>query len=115
MHAYDRASGAPYPRPIPGMRPARDHGASRGADRGSATPIYDALYAEYRRAFRALPGDRTDEPELPESLRNGNWGRATASPGQWEVVGRQPFRARGRLPAALPPGQRDATRPPGSR
>lgn len=30
----------------------------------SATPIYDALYAEYRRLFRALPGDRTGEEEL---------------------------------------------------
>lgn len=30
----------------------------------SATPIYDALYSEYRRAFRALPGDRTGEEDL---------------------------------------------------
>ncbi|MFD9906234.1 hypothetical protein [Streptomyces sp. NPDC059063] len=30
----------------------------------SATPIYDALYSEYLRAFRALPGDRTGEEEL---------------------------------------------------
>jgi hypothetical protein len=30
----------------------------------SATPIYDALYAEYRRSFRALPGDRSGEEEL---------------------------------------------------
>ncbi|MGX2998044.1 hypothetical protein JNUCC64_27900 [Streptomyces sp. JNUCC 64] len=27
----------------------------------SATPIYDALCAEYRRLFRALPGDRSGE------------------------------------------------------
>ncbi|TDC24370.1 hypothetical protein E1265_09880 [Streptomyces sp. 8K308] len=31
---------------------------------GSATPIYDSLCAEYRRLFRALPGDRTGEEEL---------------------------------------------------
>jgi hypothetical protein len=37
------------------MRHARDDGRPGG------TPIYDALYAEYRRLFRALPGDRTDE------------------------------------------------------
>ncbi|MEU2631471.1 hypothetical protein [Kitasatospora sp. NPDC007106] len=30
----------------------------------SPTPIYDALYSEYRRLFRALPGDRTDEEQL---------------------------------------------------
>ncbi|WP_438488718.1 hypothetical protein [Streptomyces sp. S186] len=114
VHAYD-PSRAQFPHPIPGMRPARDHGAPRGADRGSATPIYDALYAEYRRAFRALPGDRTDEPEVPESLRGGNWGRGGPSTGHWEVVGRQPFRPRGQLPAALPPGPRDGSRPHGGR
>jgi hypothetical protein len=30
----------------------------------SATPIYDALYSEFRRLFRALPGDRTGEDDL---------------------------------------------------
>ncbi|MFB7465687.1 hypothetical protein ACFCZ1_19690 [Streptomyces sp. NPDC056224] len=30
----------------------------------SHTPIYDALYSEYLRAFRALPGDRTGEEDL---------------------------------------------------
>lgn len=30
----------------------------------SATPIYDTLYSEYLRAFRALPGDRTGEEDL---------------------------------------------------
>ncbi|MES4906894.1 MULTISPECIES: hypothetical protein [unclassified Streptomyces] len=44
------------------MRPAQDTlGDHR---RTSATPIYDALYAEYRRMFRALPGDRSDEEDL---------------------------------------------------
>ncbi|WP_234327123.1 hypothetical protein, partial [Streptomyces sp. NRRL WC-3742] len=30
----------------------------------SPTPIYDELYSEYRRLFRALPGDRTGEEDL---------------------------------------------------
>ncbi|MFE1411080.1 hypothetical protein ACIGFK_30030 [Streptomyces sp. NPDC085524] len=30
----------------------------------SPTPIYDTLYSEYLRAFRALPGDRTGEEDL---------------------------------------------------
>ncbi|MFD5555954.1 hypothetical protein ACFWIA_19205 [Streptomyces sp. NPDC127068] len=41
------------------MRPARE--LPGGA---SATPIYDALYAEYRRLFRALPGDHSGEEGL---------------------------------------------------
>lgn len=41
------------------MRTAQDPSGPR-----SATPIYDALYSEYLRAFRALPGDRTGEEEL---------------------------------------------------
>ncbi|WP_338694979.1 hypothetical protein V2W30_08570 [Streptomyces sp. Q6] len=41
------------------MRPAEEQPAPR-----SATPIYDALYAEYRRSFRSLPGDRTGEEDL---------------------------------------------------
>lgn len=38
--------------------PAHDHSHKVG------TPIYDELYAEYRGAFRALPGDRFGEEEL---------------------------------------------------
>jgi hypothetical protein len=30
----------------------------------SATPLYDALCAEYRKAFRTLPGDRSGEEDL---------------------------------------------------
>ncbi|MFF7332056.1 hypothetical protein ACIQU5_21880 [Streptomyces sp. NPDC090306] len=58
MHSYDvprRQSLAP----IPAARPGRD---PRHVP--SATPIYDALYAEYVRSFRALPGDRSGEEEL---------------------------------------------------
>ncbi|WP_432145531.1 hypothetical protein [Streptomyces sp. bgisy084] len=103
MHAYDPSVPAQYTHPIPGMRPSRDHGTTHTADHDSATPIYDALYAEWRRSFRALPGDRTDEPEIPEALR-GSWSRP-GSPGHWEVVSRQPYR---QGPAALPPARRDS-------
>ncbi|MFJ5711179.1 hypothetical protein [Streptomyces sp. NPDC093105] len=41
------------------MRPAQDVPAGY-----SATPIFDALYSEYRRSFRTLPGDRSGEEEL---------------------------------------------------
>ncbi|MFD9489232.1 hypothetical protein [Streptomyces sp. NPDC059991] len=41
------------------MRPAQDLSGGH-----SATPIYDALYSEYRRSFRALPGDRSGEDDL---------------------------------------------------
>ncbi|WP_173264921.1 hypothetical protein [Streptomyces pacificus] len=41
--------------------PARRPYPGRNA---SATPIYDTLYSEYRRAFRTLPGDRTGEEDL---------------------------------------------------
>jgi hypothetical protein len=37
------------------MRPAFER------DAGRDTPIYDALYGEFRRLFRTLPGDRTGE------------------------------------------------------
>ncbi|MGY5129049.1 hypothetical protein [Streptomyces nigrescens] len=89
------------------MRPSHEHGPTHTTDHGSATPIYDALYAEYRRSFRALPGDRTDEPEISEALR-GNWSRTPGSAGHWEVVSRQPYHPRGHVPPALPPAQRDA-------
>ncbi|WP_202232915.1 hypothetical protein [Actinacidiphila reveromycinica] len=42
------------------MRTAQD-GSGAGA---SNTPIYDALYSEYRRLFRTLPGDRSGEESL---------------------------------------------------
>ncbi|NYI03404.1 hypothetical protein [Allostreptomyces psammosilenae] len=43
---------------IPAMRAAQD------ARPPSATPIYDALYAEFQRLFRTLPGDRSGEEAL---------------------------------------------------
>ncbi|MFD4688563.1 hypothetical protein, partial [Streptomyces sp. NPDC058461] len=58
MHTYDVPRRQSY-QPIPSARPAQDsHGGP------SATPIYDALYAEYVKSFRSLPGDRSGEDEL---------------------------------------------------
>ncbi|MFD7861288.1 hypothetical protein [Streptomyces sp. NPDC057682] len=110
------------------MRPARD--PSGGP---SQTPIYDALYSEYRRSFRALPGDRSGEESLampafgagffatraplgvpaaasgPGGGMSGpgaSTGSRAGSLGSWQRVGRHA--GRGRPPAALPPGSGDA-------
>ncbi|MER5579631.1 hypothetical protein ABT082_39790, partial [Streptomyces massasporeus] len=58
MHAYDVPRRHSFS-PIPSARSAQD---SQGGP--SATPIYDALYAEYVKSFRALPGDRSGEEKL---------------------------------------------------
>ncbi|PJN25979.1 hypothetical protein [Kitasatospora sp. CB02891] len=63
VYSYDLASpgrpSAPAGRSIPSMRPSYD-----AEHPVSATPIYDSLYSEYRRMFRALPGDRSGEEGL---------------------------------------------------
>ncbi|MER8182412.1 hypothetical protein [Kitasatospora sp. NPDC094015] len=61
MYSYDVASLSrpPVSRSIPSMRPSYD-----AEHPSSATPIYDTLYSEYRRLFRALPGDRSDEESM---------------------------------------------------
>ncbi|MEU9060745.1 hypothetical protein AB0D13_18300 [Streptomyces sp. NPDC048430] len=102
------------------MRPSQDPSGGK-----SPTPIYDALYSEYRRSFRALPGDRTGEENLgfrtfgigtfgsraPLSGRTAANAQGSHSaggggnPGSWQRVGRHAGRAR---PAALPPGSTDA-------
>jgi hypothetical protein len=58
VHTYDVPRRPSY-QSIPSARPAQD---SQGGP--SATPIYDALYAEYVKTFRSLPGDRSGEDEL---------------------------------------------------
>ena len=87
------------------MRPAQDSSGH------SATPIYDALYAEFRRSFRALPGDRSGEEELGftafgtvqnASGRPASRSRGTGT-GVWQPVARQ--HASGLIPA-LPPWPR---------
>ncbi|MFD5149183.1 hypothetical protein [Streptomyces sp. NPDC058401] len=61
MHSYDVSRAPSYPSSVPPMRPVRELGSSPAV---SHTPIYDTLYSEYLRAFRALPGDRTGEEDL---------------------------------------------------
>ncbi|GGT18310.1 hypothetical protein [Streptomyces chromofuscus] len=58
MHAYDVPRRQSL-QPIPSARSGQDHSGGP-----SATPIYDALYAEYVKNFRALPGDRRGEENL---------------------------------------------------
>ncbi|WP_392669387.1 hypothetical protein [Streptomyces sp. LN785] len=104
------------------MRPSRDPSSGQ-----SHTPIYDALYSEYRRSFRALPGDRSGEDELAFmafgaglfgsrtslSAHSGSSGHSgpgalgahAGSLGSWQRVGRHAGRS---TPAALPPGSRGA-------
>ena len=93
------------------MRPALE--ASPDPWRHSATPIYDALYAEYRRLFRSLPGDRSDEEDLG-FVAFGNGPPAAPRPDQrrpraraWEPSTGGLHYYRHPPPGALPPGQRD--------
>lgn len=105
VHSYD-PSRQPYQSQIPAMRPSRD--ATAGS---SPTPIYDALYSEYRRSFRALPGDRSGEEDLdfkafgisPHSRPSGQ----TGHPGTgWQPYPMSRSHSGVHLPAALPPGPR---------
>ncbi|PSJ24696.1 hypothetical protein B7P34_32025 [Streptosporangium nondiastaticum] len=120
MHSYEPAPRIPYPNHIPGMRPPRD--TTPQSHPVSVTPIYDALYSEYRRSFRALPFDRSGEEELRfvgfgphPQLGYGQYGGQQGYAGQlgypvpsgyqtaWDThYGRQ----RGHVPA-LPPAPRD--------
>ncbi|MFJ8299608.1 hypothetical protein ACIQ9R_27475 [Streptomyces sp. NPDC094447] len=95
------------------MRPAQD--VTAGA---SPTPIYDALYSEYLRTFRTLPGDRSGEEDLTfrafgTAVSTGVYGQAqghgqghrygTAYPQAWSA----PYPpAPAHTQAALPPGPR---------
>ncbi|MGW5370768.1 hypothetical protein ACWER6_30905 [Streptomyces sp. NPDC004009] len=77
MHAYD----APPPRrsafaSVPSARSGESPVAS------SATPIYDSLYAEWVKAFRTLPGDRSGEEELGFTA----FGTAPHSTGSYRVT-----------------------------
>ncbi|QMU74411.1 hypothetical protein GXW83_24870 [Streptacidiphilus sp. PB12-B1b] len=64
----------------------------------SATPIFDALYSEFRRRFRALPGDREGEEGL-HFTGFGYYGSATGY-GPWELA---PAYAAPGHPQAQPP------------
>ncbi|MDL5200685.1 hypothetical protein [Streptomyces sp. ALI-76-A] len=118
MHTYD-VPRRPFPQ-LPSARAAQD---SPGGP--SATPIYDALYAEYVRSFRSLPGDRSGEEELgftafghtPHSTGSFSTSYTAYSAGaysarqqsQWQRVGQigqQHSTGMHHVPAALPPGPR---------
>ncbi|MGW0537733.1 hypothetical protein [Streptomyces sp. NPDC003032] len=120
MHTYDPSRHRPtYQNPIPSMRSAPDTTGEH-----SATPIYDALYSEYRRSFRALPGDRTGEENMgftafatgPYDMRHRGDGRYDPrhdtrqnSFGQLHMAryGQQDHQAMGNpYLTALPPGPR---------
>ncbi len=77
VHAYDVPRRQSY-QSISSLRPTQD--PSGGP---SATPIYDTLYAEWVRNYRALPGDRNGEEELGftgfGNLPHGSGGRGTGS------------------------------------
>ncbi|WP_411106301.1 hypothetical protein [Streptomyces sp. cmx-4-9] len=62
MHPYDSSRAPSAPGTLPPLRSARDRDTAPAT--ASHTPIYDTLYSEYLRAFRALPGDRTGEEDL---------------------------------------------------
>ncbi|WP_220277851.1 hypothetical protein [Streptomyces himalayensis] len=107
------------------MRPPQDGGGTSHALQAmgevshSATPIYDTLYAEYRRSFRTLPGDRSGEEDLvftgfgtgsgarrhDTRGAGGHAGPTSPTTGVWQAVGRQ-HGFGSLLPAALPPAPR---------
>ncbi|KOG43451.1 hypothetical protein [Streptomyces resistomycificus] len=123
MHTYD-VPRRQFPS-LPSARAAQDPPGGP-----SATPIYDALYAEYVRSFRSLPGDRSGEEELgftafgnvPHSTGGFSNTYSAYSAGaysarhsagqqsQWQRVGQigQQHHSTGmhHVPAALPPGPR---------
>ncbi|WP_217238918.1 hypothetical protein [Streptomyces sp. AC555_RSS877] len=119
MHTYDVPRRHSF-HPIPSARSAQEPTGGP-----SATPIYDALYAEYVKSFRSLPGDRSGEDELgftafgniPHSTGSFSTSYSAYSAGahnarqqsQWQRVGQiGPQHSTGmhHVPAALPPGLR---------
>ncbi|ORT60194.1 hypothetical protein [Streptomyces sp. CB03238] len=108
MHAYE-PSRQPYQQ-IPAMRSAQD-----GLSTQSATPIYDALYSEYLRSFRTLPGDRSGEEDLGfkgfGTFGSGGTGayqtqHSAGYTGGWQQVGMRRPAGHHHVPAALPPAPR---------
>ncbi|MFI2228205.1 hypothetical protein [Streptomyces fradiae] len=82
----------------------------------SATPIYDALYSEYLRSFRTLPGDRSGEEDLGfKGFGTFGSGGGTGAyqtqhsggyTGAWQQVGMRRPAGHHHVPAALPPAPR---------
>ncbi|GGV05740.1 hypothetical protein ACIG0C_35890 [Kitasatospora aureofaciens] len=113
MYSYDVSAPAGRPttptRSIPGMRPSYD-----AEHPHSTTPIYDELYSEYRRLFRALPGDRSGEEDLRFTgfaIRDGYPLRGEQRPHQPQ---QQAFHTYAGQPSGLPqfvPAQSQPTHP----
>ncbi|MFJ2819329.1 hypothetical protein ACIQOU_24455 [Streptomyces sp. NPDC091279] len=137
MHSYDvplRQAYQPVP-PMYPLRPAAELPPARSVHEftggSSATPIFDALYAEYVKSFRTLPGDRSGEENLgftafgniPHSSdgypehRPGSFSSSYSAysagaysarqQSQWQRVGHIGPQGTGthHVPAALPPGR----------
>ncbi|MHC3475117.1 hypothetical protein ACYF6T_41480 [Streptomyces sp. 7R007] len=127
MHTYDVPRRSSH-QPVPASRSAQDPFSGP-----SATPIYDALYAEYVKSFRTLPGDRSGEEELgftafgavPQGTgsygghRPGSFSSSYSAysagafsarqQSQWQrvgLIGQQQGTGMHHVPAALPPGLR---------
>ncbi|MGW2744357.1 hypothetical protein [Streptomyces sp. NPDC001450] len=128
MHAYDAPSRRSAFPSVPSARSGQE-----GFGGPSATPIYDSLYAEWVKAFRTLPGDRSGEEGL-DFTAFGNMPHGTGSYGghrpgsfsssysaysagaysarqqsQWQRVGtlgRQQDTGMHHVPAGLPPAPR---------
>ncbi|NEB02131.1 hypothetical protein G3I78_24145 [Streptomyces sp. SID13726] len=117
-HPHPRSPAVVWTYVHPYDAPRRFSGAS------SATPIYDALYSEYVKTFRSLPGDRSGEEELgftafgniPHASGSFSSSYSAYSAGafsarqqsQWQRVGHigQQHTGMHHVPAALPPGPR---------
>ncbi|MEU2157966.1 MULTISPECIES: hypothetical protein [unclassified Streptomyces] len=90
--------------------PAREPYPSQSPE---GTPIYDALYSEYRRSFRALPGDRSGEEDFGfkafgTGQSSGHTGFGSGFSGDLSVwqAGVRRRTGQHRAPAALPPAPR---------
>ncbi|MEU8569708.1 hypothetical protein AB0C51_15355 [Streptomyces pathocidini] len=95
------------------MRPPHDSSMGGGIHH-SPTPIYDALYAEYRRSFKALPGDRSGEEDMGFKPFGAIGSGAREHRGAWDRIGSWETIARGLHRAgapALPPARRDENEP----
>ncbi|WP_183091665.1 hypothetical protein [Streptomyces radicis] len=110
MHAYEpprTQHRAGHTTGIPGMRTPYERVTC------SPTPIYDSLCAEYRRLFRALPGDRSGEEDLRFVGFSTSYGVGAGSWREWHESAYAGYGAVGgghvRLnAAALPPARHSA-------